>query len=378
MSENILSLNYKGINYEIKINLDKYPNFNNETNKILQNMHSLSKISSKSFIVKMSKKNVLHCKLWINYENNNIFNLIDIVKSTREFIDDLTLIIYINYQNDLLKKIIELNCFNELMLGKKYSSLQSLNNLTNVKTVKYDNHFYSNIKFLPKKIELMEIDIKNNSNIFIELPDELECMEYSNPCTLKLENIEFKNHSIKTILFINSNATVSYDELIKTEILVMNTNNESIDFTNIPNNIKIIYFNEGYKMNSSSLEYFPNSIEELNCAIRDNFNYNENTFMNLPTSVKRINYKIITRWNFKLFPILPDNIEHIKIYFETRCDGELDGINFFKIIKMPSNLKQLQINTFRGINDFSPNLINQLNTLKNENKFNLVIKSIFD
>jgi len=371
---NKLSLGPKGICYECKINLDTYSNPQLDETKLLY------KTLSKSHMIKQLKTNILDCKLFVKYSNVNIDKITNIIDETKKYLSNIVLEINTSTQSTLLNSILELNCFNEIVLEKRYFSMDTFKNISNVKTVKYLNHFYSNIKLLPNKIELLEINIKHNSNIFIELPEELECIEYNNSHSNKLSNIELRNYNVGSILFVNSNTNIFSTELFETESLILNTNNNCIDFRNLPNKIKIIYFEAGYKINGYELDYLPNSVKELSFDLENDFKFKENTFMNLPSSVKKINFVSQNYNDFEYFPILPDNIEYIDINFgTTKHISTLNGIINFKIKILPRKIKQIQITTSSGIKNFSPNLINEFNKyINSSNKFDLIIKSIFD
>lgn len=384
-SINKLSFEPKSVCYEFKINLNIYPNPQLEQTKLL--CESLPE----SFIIK--QKYFLSCKLYIKYTDKNIYKIIDIVKETKEYISDLVLEINTSAQSAVLMliKILVLDCFNKLVLKKRYHSMELIKNMKNVKNVSYLNHFYSNIKLLPAKIKVLKIDIKSYSNVFFELPEEPECILFVNPYSNKYQNIELKNYNISSILFVNSNKQISNTELFETELLILNTNNDKIDFKNLTSKIKIIYFNEGYKINGYELDYLPNSIEELNFNICENFNYQINTFMNLPSSVKKIKFNYLDESNYDYdydyFPFLPDSIEYIDIDMNFRSTQVqiLNEKTNFNLKKIPNKLKQLHITIRYGCygrhdigDDFEKKLLNEFNKYKTKtnNKFDLIIESL--
>lgn len=363
MSE--LYLTPKSIDYKFDVN----------TKVELQLTTEIIKTLSKFYIIKNPNKSLYF--LHIKYSNSNVNKIIDIIKETIEHIDGKKIKKFkINTSNhdSLLKKLIQLDCFNTIVLEKKYFGMCSFKEMKNVLLIKYSNHFYSNLKLLPNTLEILDINIKKNSNVLLELPTNLKCIEYLTPAN-QTENIELENLNINTIFFVNSFKPIYVSDLIKSEYIVFNVNNKCIDWYNLPTNIKAIDWSECFgKLETKHVDWLPDSVEELIVKC----DYDINMFSNLPSSIKKIKIKSnIGKIDLlKILEILPNNIEYVELKLNV-CMIIFNNYEFtHKISNFPKKLKQLTITTPQGTIDLSGRILNILNKLAKKYNFNLVIKSI--
>lgn len=357
-----LYLTPKSIDYKFNIN----------TQVELQLTSQVIKTLSKSYIIK--KQASQECFLHIKYSNPNVNKIIDIIKETIEHIDGKKikkLEINTSNHNDLLEKLIQLDCFDTIELKKRYFGMCSFKNMKNVSLIKYSNHFYSNLKLLPDTLQILDIDVKKNSNVFIELPANLKCIEYSTPVN-QISNIELEHLNVHTILFVNSCEQVPVSDLMKAEYIVLNVNNKFIDWYNLPTNIKVIDWSESFgKLETKHVNWLPDSIEKLIVKC----NYDINMFSNLPSSVKKIKFEFSKIDVLKILEILPNNIECVELEYNSSVLIFIDFM--YKINNFPKKLKQLTIITPDGQNDISTKTLNIWNEQANKYNFNLTIKKYY-
>lgn len=364
MSE--LYLTPKSIDYKFNINAKVELQITSEVIKTL----------SKSYIIKNPNKSL--CFLHIKYSNPNVNKITDIIKETIEHIDGKKIKKFeINTSNhdSLLKKLIQLDCFDTIVLEKKYFAMCSFKEMKNVSLLKYSNHFYSNLKLLPDALEILDINIKKNSNVLLELPDDLKCIEYTTPAN-QTENIELEHLNVNTILFVNSYELIPVSDLIKSEYIVLNVNNNKcIDWYNLPTNIKVIDWSKSFgKLETKHVDWLPDSIEELIVKC----DYDINMFSNLPSSVKKIKFNFSKIDTLKILEILPNNIEHVELESNASMLIFDNYVFTYKINNFPKKLKQLTIITPQGLNDISGGTLNIWKEQANKYNFNLVIKSLFN
>lgn len=357
-----LYLTPKSIDYKFNINAQV------ELQLTLQVIKTLSK----SYIIK--KQASQECFLHIKYSNQNVNLIIDIIKETVEYIDGKKikkLEINTSNHNDLLEKLIQLDCFDTIVLEKKYFAMCLFKEMKNVSLIKYSNHFYSNLKLLPDALEILDIDVKKNSNVFLELPTNLKCIEYLTPVN-QISNIELEHLNVHTILFVNSCEQVPVSDLIKTEYIVLNVNNKYIDWYNLPTNIKVINWSESFgKLETKHVDWLPDSIEKLIVKC----NYDINMFSNLPSSVKKIKFEFSKIDILKFLEILPNNIECVELEYNSSVLIFIDFM--YKINNFPKKLKQLTIITPNGLNDISTKTLNIWNEQATKYNFNFTIKKYY-
>lgn len=356
-----LYLTPKSIDYKFNIN----------TQVELQLTSQVIKTLSKSYIVK--KQASQQCSLHIKYSNPNVNKIIDIIKETIEHIDGKKikkLEINTSDHNDLLEKLIQLDCFDTIELKKRYLGMCSFKEMKNVLLIKYSNHFYSNLKLLPDTLQILNIDVKKNSNVFLELPKNLKCIEYSAP-NGQTEHIELEYLNMNTILFVNSNEQIPISNLTKAEYIILNVNNKFIDWYNLPTSIKAINWSKSFgKLETKHVDWLPDSIEELIVKC----DYDINMFSNLPSSVKKIKVEFCNIDILKILEILPNNIECVELDFNAIILMFIDFEFTYKINNFPNKLKQVTIITPNGQNDIATKTLNILNEQANKHNFNLTLK----
>lgn len=251
------------------------------------------------------------CKLYIKYHNPNISQIFEVIKEINQHTDTnkLQLVINTNEQNDLLNQIIKLDCFSHIELGKKYNSMFKFNPMNNLYSLTHTNHFYSNIELLPDNLKILQINIKQTSDIFINLPYNLEYLKCGKLQNGRFEaNVKICVKDIKSILIVNTDLPISESKLFNAECLVINKYNKHIDWTNLSNKIKIIYFRDSNNfLTNSELDYLPDSVHEINLYCK----YDPNAFANIPISVRNINF-----YSCSInFPYLKrTNVECINLY----------------------------------------------------------------
>lgn len=356
-----LYLTPKSIDYRFNINAQIELQLTSQVIKTLSN----------SYIVK--KQASQECLLHIKYSNPNMNKIIDIIKETIEFIDRKKikkLKINTSNYNDLLEELIQLDCFDTIELEKRYFGMCSFKEMKNVSLIKYSNHFYSNLKLLPDALEILDIDVKKNSNVFLELSTNLKCIEYLTPNNQR-ENIELEHLNISTILFVNSYEPIPVSDLIKVEYIVLNVNNKFIDWYNLPTNIKVIDWSESFgKLETKHVDWLPDSIEKLIVKC----DYDINMFSNLPSSIKKIKFKFSNIDILKILEILPNNIEYIELENNGNEYIFIYFMNKYKINNFPKKLKQLTVITPNGLNDIPTKILNIWKEQSNKCNFNLTIK----
>ena len=120
--------------------------------------------------------------------------------------------------------------------------------------------------------------------------------------------------NISTILFVHSHELIHVSDLIKSEYIVLNVNNKSIDWCNLPTNIKAIDWSECFgKLETKHVDWLPDSIEKLIVKC----NYDINMFSNLPSSVKKIKFEFSKIDILKILEILPNNIECVELEYNS-------------------------------------------------------------
>lgn len=282
----------------------------------------------------------------------NFKKIFDIIKESTKYIKLIELKINTNTNtntndhNNLLDEIIKLDCVEKLIFHKRYNSNISFESMKNISYVKYNNHYYSNIKFLPSNLKLLEIEINTNSDIFIELPKELNKIKYNYQSTNNAYYIE--PYKFNKIFFINTQKNICCENLKNTECLVINSYNPHLDFTNLHSGIKCIYFCSNLCKLTYSLDYLPDSIEELNFLCE----FDIDIFNNLPSSIMTINIFINEFFQSEYFPILSTtNVKYINIFIdEFWTISKLNQTNFIKTQYLPKNIKELKIKSNDTLN----------------------------
>lgn len=304
---------------------------------------NVSSLYSKEFIdifneLKSNNSYILNYKfeLIVKYTNSNLLKTIWIIKKSIKYFGFIKLHIGANYSDNLIKEIIKLDCVEELILEKRYKSNISFESMKNIKYVKYNNHYYSNLKLLPSNLEILKI--KFNFNKFIELPKGLNKLVYHNDSIPII--IEMQQHKFNNIFIINTQKVISLDDLEITECLIINKHNKNIDFLNLPTNIKCIYFCQNPKKIMYSLDYLPDSINELNFLS----GFDINIFNNIPISIKIINIFINEINQSQYFPILTTtNVEYINIFISYNSLLKINSDNFIKTQYIPKTIKEIKI-----------------------------------
>lgn len=347
---NIIHLNRYNIKLSIKIltpHIQKdIPNFLNKTYELHKKL-PFSILAIHGEFVRYSMK--------IKYTNVNISKVFGVIEEICQYVNEKNILLKINtnYQNELLEKIIKLNCFNCIELGKLYNSMVSFSSMSCVKIVRHLNHFYSNLKLLPDNLYLLIIMIKETSNTFLELPSDVQNIIYYNYRGWANNNIsnkiyywntnycKFDKNDIKSILFVNTCDQITIEHLLQTELLVIDFSNECIDFSNISTNTKSIHFKSNYNslLTNGELDYLPNSIEELSLECE----FDPNVFSNLPTSIKTINIFIDNIFGNNYFPnLVSTGVEYIYIYITNKI-SKINKTNFIKTQFIPPKIKKISI-----------------------------------
>jgi hypothetical protein len=284
-------------------------------------------------------------------------DIIQIINEIKPYLNEpITLIINKNCQSILMLKLIELDCFPNIIFGKQFDiknyNFTSMKNTLNIICTKCNNLDLSN---LPKNLNILRIQVGWRELKLIEIPSNTKKLFISNSIDSNkyLLNMEGVN-VVNKILFVDN-----FNEIVNGcnyEFLMFNINNSHIDFTNLPFTLKILYLYDGF---NKCLDYLPDSIEKIifDGAINSNLS-------NLPSSVKSIEFRFLSPNQIDKLKELPDSIEII--YLMNDALIKLEPIKY-----LPKKLCLVKIERISR-----PHIIRAIENYKRENNLNFVIEIV--
>jgi hypothetical protein len=269
-------------------------------------------------------------KIVIDYKNLNLVPYI--IKDIEPYLIIKPTILQISKDKceTFLNELSKFNCFECIIIGKKISAKKyyNLKNMLGVKYVIYRGLCNENMSYLPNNIDTIKIYINYKVTKLFSLPIGIKKIIIEEKFSHKkyifnLENIK----GIKKILYIKDHNEILNLDKFEYQYLAYLTDNDSIDFTNLPLSIKILNLYSGFNKN---LEYLPNDLEKI--IFDGDFNSN---LSNLPSSVKEIHFNNTT---YDKINELPCFIEKIYVNFNELQD------ELISLMKLPIKLKILNIN----------------------------------
>lgn len=262
----------------------------------------------------------------------NHLDMIKIILNIEKHIyGKIILMINNNQCKYLVDELIDLDCFNTLVLGKKFTNpTYSLDKMKGIKYVIYKSKKINKIPILPPNIQILKINLNKPKNChkLIYIPNGVKKIIY-NTSKNYFWIVDMENIDVKKILFVDEckhsccqkqNIVLNdYDCLINLGF------NELIDSKNLPIGVKILkLLAMGRPDNSTkhdfSFDYLPDSVESIHLP----FVVDGKKLLNLPTSVKNISFDLIKRRISEYANLtyiselslneLPDTIEIINLF----------------------------------------------------------------
>jgi len=281
-------------------------------------------------------------KIVIDYK---VWNLVELILPDLELIlipKPSILQISNNNCHNLIKIISKLDYFEHIIFTKKFSTTKYLEikNMSNVKYVNYKGLWNQNLHNLPSGLDGIKINVKSDTTKLLTIPFGTKRIlisivkRYWKVYDYNLENLENFNE-INKILFVFNTGYINISNL-EFQYLIYGVNNTFIDFTNIPNCVKILELYEDFNGN---MNYLPNSIEKIIINGK-----NKMDLLNLPSSVKEICYKCRSLDPFGDFGKIPDFIQILNINFNHIGTNDLVLLNICRV-PLPNKIKELKIFT---------------------------------
>ena len=273
-------------------------------------------------------------------EYNNFNMMTSFMKDIEQYLIKKNTILHIsnNKCENIINKLVELNCFVCIIFGKKFwtHNYVRLKEMIGVQYVIYNGTFCENLENLPPNLKIIKINIEKNVNKLLNIPLGTKKMLIYNMSNyvniLEFENID----GIKKVLYISSGDKNIFSSLnnVEYEYLVYNNDNSLINFANLSNSIKIIKLKKGF---DKTLDYLPNSVEKIIFNGRIN-----STLYNLPSSVKEVYFNFVDTSQIKIINELPSFIEIIHI----DCNHMINVyhcIEEITLVNVPKKIKELNI-----------------------------------
>ena len=296
-------------------------------------------------------------------------NIVEIIEVILPYLDNpITLIINKNYQPTLMLKLMDLDCFENIIFGKQFDvknhNFACMKNITNVM---YTKRLNSNLLNLPQNLNVIKIRLRCSEFKLIEIPSNTHKLFIfvigSEYCLLNMEDVK----GIKKILFVDNWNEIKNSHTIEYDCLVMNYDNLHIDFTNLPFTLKILYLHDGF---NKCLDYLPSSVEKIIFAGTIGSNLSD-----LPSSVKSIEFRCFSFNQIDKLKELPDTIETIYLM----CNGlnESEPIKYLPKKLCLVKIELLQPNSFKisFIKNYE-SIIRSIENYKRENNLNFVIEFV--
>lgn len=341
----------------------------------------------------MSSKIESEYKIAIDNENRNLDLIIfDILKSTQSCLTNKSILLKIHNNNkyqQVINVLSKLDYFECIIFNKKFNTCNyhELKNMIGVKYVIYKNMWNENLAELPPNLNLVKINIKQNTSKLYTIPHGIENISiyenYNKICKHTITNLNNLNNlnKICNILLINDETTsITKYNKNNFEYLCCLVKNDFIDFNNLPNCIEIL---ELWNNFDKSLDYLPNTITRII------FNGDIMTKLyNLPSSIKEIYFNDIKSAEiFKKIIELPNFIETIYFNFNSYKDifylcpisiPLKDNPIALNLLQLPSSIKNIYVINYQTNGSISGNLfLNIMRKIKTEKNKNYIISEIY-
>ena len=242
---------------------------------------------------------------------------------------------------NIIKVLAQLDYFECLIFSKNFctSKYFELKNMHTVRYVIYKGLYNTNMNDLSSNIDILSVAIKNNTNNLFSVPNGIKKILIKNKRNkhlLHLENLK----DIKNILLINHSKCIqNYSNLEFQYLAYLDNKNSFIDFTNLPNCVRILELCDNF---DKTLDYLPNSIEKII------FNRTINTNLsNIPSSVKEISINKLSLNNIRSINELPEFIQILNIEFNCNFIDHNFNNNIHileQLVNLPSKMNILNVN----------------------------------
>lgn len=385
---NILKLtNSQFIEFEFNTELEKYnlPIFTfvksgDNENLILEYIYDVEcykiskdwrKIAEEKYIP------IYRYKIVGTYDNYlDMIKIIDVIK--KYIYGKIILMINNDRCKNLIDRLIDLDCFNTLVLGKKFTNpTYSLDKMNGIEYVVYKSNKINKIPILPHDIQILKINL-NNQKIcckLIHIPNGVKKIIYK-----KLGNYywitDMENINVKKILFVDEcKCHIKQNAILDNyDCLIYWGSNNLIDFQNLSSGVKVLKLLDLNNFSDSNFDYLPDSIESIHFP----FLIDGKKLSNFPSSIKKISFDFVIQkvasfenktYTTQFSPNeLPDSIEII----ELNLFHNYGWTTIPEIKHLPKMLKKININYMSKIPSIKDKFVEckkifNLNFLINEN-----------